>query len=116
MILMLNTGFRKYFPVLNEQGEIKIIIHSLTDEQLIQSDARFAEAQALAKVIYWETDLLGLKVMWSAETYRIFEVDPGFNTSHPDFLDFVHPEDKEKVAAASINSFNLNSVNSILFP
>ncbi len=84
------------------------------EKKLKQSEARLIEAQAMAKVGSWETDLLTLKVIWSEETYRIFEIDPAmFKTSHPGFLEFVHPDDKAKVDAAFVRSVNDRSVNTI---
>lgn len=79
-----------------------------------ESETRLNEAQAVAKVGSWETDLLSLKVIWSAETYRIFELDPNdFRNSHPDFLAFVHPDDRAKVDAAFMASLSKQSLNAI---
>jgi PAS domain S-box-containing protein len=70
--------------------------------QLAESErARLAEAQSVAKIGSWETELPSLNVTWSEETYRIFEVDPGrFVPTHAGFLEFVHPEDRAMVEAA----------------
>jgi PAS domain S-box-containing protein len=70
--------------------------------QLAESErARLAEAQVVAKIGSWETDLQSLNVTWSEETYRIFEVDPGrFVPTHAGFLEFVHAEDRAMVEAA----------------
>ena len=63
--------------------------------------ARLVEAQAVAKVGSWETDVATFSVTWSAENYLIFEVDPaGFAPTHPKFLELIHPEDREKVDRA----------------
>jgi PAS domain S-box-containing protein len=81
---------------------------------LVKSEVRLAQAQAVAKVASWETDLVNFNVTWSAETYRIFELDPlDFNSSHPGFLGFVHPDDYEKVDKALTNSMAVGSDNSI---
>ncbi|MGZ5242559.1 MAG: PAS domain S-box protein [Bacteroidia bacterium] len=81
---------------------------------LIESESRLAEAQAMAKVGNWETDLATMKVIWSAETFSIFEIDPAdFPGSHPSFIEKIHPEDREAVDVAFKNSFNNNSINSI---
>ena len=85
-----------------------------TEEELKQSEARLAAAQAVAKVGSWETDLLNLKVIWSEETYRIFEVDPNrFHPSHPGFLTLVHPADRAQVDAAFAGSFDTHTLNAI---
>lgn len=80
----------------------------------IQSEARLSEAQAVAKIGSWETDLSNLQVIWSKETYRIFELDPNrFHGSHPAFLEFVHPEDHAKVDGAFVGSIEKDSYNTI---
>ncbi len=83
--------------------------NSVTD-----SEARLAEAQEIAKIGSWETDLITLNVIWSKETFRIFEIsEPNYKTTHPDFLKYVHPEDREKVRMAFANSINNQTLNSL---
>ena len=69
--------------------------------QLETERARLVEAQEVAKVGSWETDLQSLNVIWSEQTHRIFETDPiRFHPTRPKFLESVHPEDRAKVNAA----------------
>src|SRR5580700_128211 len=65
-------------------------------EQLETERTRLVEAQAVAKVGSWETELPSLDITWSEQTHRIFETDP----SRPGFVELVHPEDRAKVDAA----------------
>ncbi len=84
------------------------------EEELKQSEARLTAAQAVAKVGSWETDLGDLSVIWSEETYRIFEIDAdGFQSTHPSFLEFVHPEDRAQTDAALTQSFDSRSLNTV---
>ena len=70
-------------------------------EQLKQERARLVAAQAVAKIGSWETDLSTLAVVWSEETYRIFETTAEkFQPTHAGFLTFVHPEDRAAVDKA----------------
>ena len=86
----------------------------IIEEKIRQSEFRLAEVQEVARLGSWETDLKTLDVIWSAETYRIFEVDPNkFHASHPGFLEFVHPDDRKKLDEAFVNSLHVNSINSI---
>ena len=69
--------------------------------QLETERARLIEAQAVAKVGSWETELPSLDITWSEQTHRIFETDPSyFHPRRPAFVEFVHPEDRAKVEAA----------------
>ena len=108
-------------PIYKDGRVIAIACHSrnisekkFKEELQVKSEARLAEAQAVAKVGSWETDLLNYSVTWSAETFRIFEIDPlQFKSSHPGFLEFVHPNDRAKVDEAFTNSIASACDNSI---
>jgi PAS domain S-box-containing protein len=70
-------------------------------EQLETERARLIEAQAVAKVGSWETELPSLNITWSEETHRIFETDPSsFHPTRSSFVEFIHPEDRAKVDVA----------------
>jgi PAS domain S-box-containing protein len=63
--------------------------------------ARLIDAQAVAKVGSWETELPSLEVTWSEQTHRIFETDPShFHPRRSDFVELIHPDDRAKVDAA----------------
>lgn len=70
-------------------------------EKLKGSRARLQRAQRVADMGSWELDLETDDLIWSDQIYRIFgtppeEVGPDYET----FLSFVHPEDRERMAAA----------------
>jgi PAS domain S-box-containing protein len=68
---------------------------------------RLAEAQRVARMGSWDTDIATRSVVWSEETHRIFETDPaGFRPTHEAFLERVHPEDRTAVDEAFIRSFD----------
>ena len=69
-------------------------------KQLETERAPLIEAQAVAKVGSWETELPSLEITWSEQTHRIFETDPShFHPRRPDFVKLIHPEDRTKVDA-----------------
>lgn len=73
-------------------------------EALEQERSRLVAAQEVAKVGSWETDLQTMEVRWSAETHRIFETDPDTPTSHQSFIELVHPEERDMVNRAFLDS------------
>jgi len=73
----------------------------LLARQLASEKARLLEAQSVAKVGSWETDLTSYTVTWSEETFRIFEISPDrFHPTHAGFLELVHPDDRTAVDQA----------------
>jgi len=66
--------------------------------QLDTERYRLVVAQRVAKVGSWETDLATMTIIWSEETYRIFETAPNdFQPTHERFIGFVHPDDRARV-------------------
>lgn len=63
------------------------------------------EAQRLANIGSWELDLVHDRLTWSDEIYRIFEIDPAhFGASYEAFVETIHPEDREMVNQAYLDS------------
>jgi len=83
-------------------------------KQLEAERARLIEAQAVAKVGSWEAELSSLEITWSEQTHRIFETDPSrFHPKRQDFVEFVHPEDREKVDAAFQASLDKGAASNV---
>lgn len=56
------------------------------------------EAERLGKLGSWELDLADGVLRWSEEVYRIFEIDPTqFAPSYENFLNMIHPDDRDGV-------------------
>ncbi len=69
-----------------------------SEQELRQTEQLFREAQRLAKIGNWRMDLVNDSLYWSDEVFRIFEIDPQqFGASYNDFLNAIHPEDREMV-------------------
>ncbi|MDD2744072.1 MAG: EAL domain-containing protein [Rhodocyclaceae bacterium] len=74
-------------------------------EALRENREQLRDAQRLARVGSWELDLLSGELKWSEELYQIFECNPT-NTvcSYELFLELVHPDDREAVNQAYLDS------------
>lgn len=109
---IINIEFFGSREIINGQEATLGALLDITERK--KSENRLIEAQMVTKVGSWETDLSTLQVYWSNETFSIFELDVhSFNPTHNSFLDYVHPEDKQKVDDAFKSSFASEEYNTI---
>lgn len=74
---------------------------------VIASKARLDKTQEMAHLGSWELDLQSGQVTWSDEVYRIFGLLPQeFNATYEAFLERVHPEDRNSVNSAYMDSIH----------
>jgi PAS domain S-box-containing protein len=78
--------------------------------QLEIERAGLVAAQAVAKLGSWEVDLRAQTEVWSAESYRILELDPTLTATHQLFVEVVHPEDRAGIEEAFYGSLSKLSV------
>ncbi len=77
---------------------------------LIQTRENLEIAQQLAHIGSWSLDIVNNRLVWSDEIYRIFEVDKeSFDVSYEAFLNVVHPDDRDRVNKAYIDSLKTRS-------
>jgi PAS domain S-box-containing protein len=78
---------------------------SQMEQVLRESHESLREAQRISHVGNWELDLVGGRLQWSDEIYRIFEITPEqFGASYGDWLNFIHPEDRQRADRAYTDS------------
>ncbi len=66
-------------------------------DTLKESEKNLNKAQEIAHIGSWQFNALG-KIKWSAETYRIYGLEPfSMEINYEWFLDHVHPDDREYV-------------------
>ena len=70
------------------------------EDALHRSQAQLAEAQRVAHIGSWDSDMVGDTIRWSDEMYRLSEVDPserplGFDA----YMAIIDPEDPDEIAA-----------------
>ena len=80
-------------------GFITDITESKKVEKALKDKAmQLDEAQQLAHMGSWEWDILANKIKWSDELYRLYGFTPQeFEANYEDFLNFIHPCDREHV-------------------
>jgi diguanylate cyclase (GGDEF)-like protein/PAS domain S-box-containing protein len=65
---------------------------------LRESDRRYEEAQAIARVGSWRLDLPTGRGTWSREMFRIYGLEAAEGVpSHPEFLELIAPADRARV-------------------
>jgi len=79
----------------------QVIERKRIEDTLRASEASLAEAQRIAHLGSWETDLITGGMRWSEEMYRIFGFAPGEVTLSRELLEKgTHPQDREVVLEA----------------
>ena len=98
--------------VSNEQLQEEIIERTQIESNLLAANAELErsqtslnEAQRLGQIGSWELDSVSGELRWSDEIYRLFELDPAkFKPSYDNFLNAIHPDDRDRVNAAYTES------------
>ena len=70
-------------------------------KELIFQEKAYKQAQSLANLGHWYEDHQNQTLTWSDATYSILEKSPTqYKPSYASFLQTIHPDDQERVAAA----------------
>jgi PAS domain S-box-containing protein len=86
-------------------GCLDITERKQVEEERRKTENRLKEAERLAHLGSWELDLATQVLTWSDETYRLFEIDPATcGASYEEFLNAIHPEDRDAVEQAYSSS------------
>ncbi len=85
-------------PVRIEGIASDITSRKQVEEELLQSESFLSKSQEIAHVGTWVLNLQDNRLVWSDEVYRIMGLRPQeFVPDYDRFLDFVHPDDRDKV-------------------
>ncbi len=83
--------------VLGIGTSLDVTERKLAEEAVRESREDLNRAQAVARTGSWRLDVRENKLVWSDETYRIFNIPIGTVLTYEYFLAAVHPEDREYV-------------------
>lgn len=76
------------------------------DRSLRMNEARLAEAQRLGTMGSYDWEIATDTNVWSDELYRIYGTEPqSFNASYEKFMEFIHPDDRDKIKAVHAQAF-----------
>jgi PAS domain S-box-containing protein len=85
----------------HEQLQRELQERQQAEDTLRRTFHRLESAQRIAHLGSWELDHSTQSLRWSAEVFRIFELDPHTVTpSYESFLDCIHPDDRAAVHQA----------------
>ena len=79
---------------------IDIQARKRADEKLRESETALNLAQQVAQMGSWQLNIENDRLTWSDETYRLFGLPRGAPVNFDIFLENIHPEDRNLVAAA----------------
>ena len=94
----------KEIVILKKQSEL----NKLKEKKFLEykiNESRIKTAQSLASIGNWELDLSSNILYWSDEIFNLFEIDRGeFEASYEAFINAIHPQDRNLVNDAYLNS------------
>jgi len=94
-------------PIINDDGEVIGVVLVFRDisselvrkqQEISKNNVFLEEAQKIARLGFWDFDLIEDKLQWSDEIYRIFDLDPEVDEpSYKLFMSTIHPDDRDRV-------------------
>lgn len=102
-------------PIFNKNNVLQFFLGIQKDvTREVEITNKMNTAQRLANIGNWEYDIMNNNLFWSDQIYKIFEVDKSkFEPSYENFLNVIHPDDKEMVNNAYLNSLKTRKSYSI---
>jgi PAS domain S-box-containing protein len=93
----------------NEELTTDITEQKQSEIALRESEARLNKTESIAHIGSWELNINTGKLIWSDEVYHIYGLQPqDAAATYEAFFETVHPEDRDTIYAAYINSVKQN--------
>ncbi len=97
----------RFNPIYGTEGIIGVACFSRdvteskkTEQRILSINQKLETAQQIARLGYWELDVLNQKLFWTKQVYSIWGVDPEkTETSYEFFIKSIHPDDLEEFYA-----------------
>ncbi len=94
-----------YYPYHSDNHSINGVVvvsrditdHKKAEDQLKRKQYHLEKSQEIGRIGTWELDIVENRLVWTDEVYRIFGVDLHRELKYEDFLECVHPDDREYV-------------------
>lgn len=100
-------------PILDQRGNIESFFSiryliddkKLQEQELISSKFQLEEANRIAHIGRWDFNIRTNELKWTQSIFDLFELDPEkFKSTYEGFLATIHPDDREAVNRAYIDS------------
>ncbi len=77
------------------------------EQRILSINQKLETAQQIARLGYWELDLVNQNLFWTRQVYSIWGVDPDTtDTSYEFFIQSIHPDDLEAFYERQKNAWN----------
>jgi PAS domain S-box-containing protein len=93
-----------------EELEAEAKRFTVAEEKLEVSEARLLEAQKVAHLGSWEWDVALDVITASQEFYRLFDVEPDQIARFQQFVEWLHPDDRERVGTEVNEALRQNRI------
>lgn len=87
----------------------------IKQNQILEKKRRLKLAQSLAHIGDWTYDYVNDMGEWSDEMFNIFELDNNRVPLFTEFLDWVHPDDRNRLLEANNKALEEKSINKIKY-
>ena len=91
-----------------------VFSNTLLIDELKENDQKLNKAQEISNVGSWEYNVLTGKITWSAQTYRIFGLEPfSEEIDYDKFSSFIHPDDVNYIEKSLDEALSTNAPSDV---